>query len=222
MSRRTKQQICQAKKSERQKVYRKRKELLNQLSGVSGVQAEEINAKILRVNRDLAEINAYLFKCGATYAKAKQKRLKLKRRVYYLKSKNKSGDLSVKELNKNHKEMVELQNKIREMDAAMGKKVVVVKGRIQIIEDTDTGEKINVTTVWEAKAEFLNLVLSQKYSAYIIDGERFSASDIMGIETRLDQFVEDVFSRQHLTSTPMLVVVENPKNDLASISDNTI
>ncbi len=217
--RRGKEEVCAELRRKRKNLQNKKYRLRKKLKGLSGKKKEDAESKVSAIEKRVEKLNSKIFKCTVQYDRLKTERARTKRKMYYRRKKMRKDDLTNQEMSKLQREQKDLLMRLNMLDEAMGKDLKMEKGVIERANILDEDRIREVEPVWQAKGIIENAMLGGRFEILDVLGEKFSIStDFAGSMWALDQFIADVMSRQHKTTTPMVQIVYDYERSTIEVS----
>jgi hypothetical protein len=222
--RRTADEICKALKNGRTKLYKQRSDLIRQQKKgkLSPKKIEVSDRKIKALSVRIDKYASKIFKCGKKYAKLKQERMSMMRRVTLLKSKLK-GDRSMSRSERNRllTEITELNAVIVDLGIGMGKDVMTLKkGKLTFTENDELGEVYEDVVIWQVKEKVNGLIEGGTMKYLTVNGETYSLEvNALSALWAIDDYVADVAASQKDTGikTPTVQIVLNTITETITI-----
>lgn len=225
--RRTNEQLCIDLKKDRNKLYKKRSAALKDLkkSRLPKRRKTVLENQVARASKNITKINVRLVKCSKKWENFKVNKRKIRRKINTLKRQIRDGELSSKEINRlqheirGYSEIIEkLEGKLYEpyMEEAIlpkGQKDRIVREDGNIIEE--------YLVLWEVKEKVEDAISIGRFDRINIDGIFLKTDDLGAVIMELDIFLTDIADKQHLTATPMVILILDFPQKLISVINNT-
>ena len=221
---RTSDEICKSLKSSRSKLYRERTSLIKkQQSGkLTSKEYKASENKIKSLSIRIDKYASKIFKCGKKYAKLREAKASMLRKISYLKKKLKTNrDMPKSERNKILTQITELNSNVMDLSVGMGKDIVELKkGRVGFVESFETGELIEDIVIWQVKTKVEGLISGGRMLFLEVNGEVYSLEvNSMSALWAVDDYVTEVTvsQRDSGVKTPTVQVVVNFVTNTISI-----
>ena len=211
-------------KNGRTKLYKQRSDLIRKQKkgSLSQKKLEASDKKIKALSVRIDKYASRIFKCGKTYAKLKQKRMSLMRRVTLLKSKLKGNrDMPKSERNRLLTEITEINATIVDLSIGMGKDVMELKkGKLTFTENDELGEVYEDVVIWQVKEKVNGLIEGGTMRFLTVNGETYSL-DVNALSAlwAIDDYIADIAASQkdRGVRTPTVQIVLNTITETITI-----
>lgn len=231
-TRRTTAQICADKKKIRAKLYRQRKsiekkkgstkfsdlkidryslEVKGEGTKTAKREFKTLHRKYASLDKKIADINTYLFRCSPKFKKLKEQKRKLQYRRANIR--RNLSLLPKTEKERKMKELREIKRNEVMLEKAMGEDAELKRGKIFFKSNAQAGTFGESEVAWKMKEVVGVLVSSGRFDFITIEGELFPISgNELEISLKLDWLLEEIMSFQSQTSTPMVWVKGDENN----------
>jgi hypothetical protein len=152
----SRQELCNKYQRERRRLYNQRRKLIiNQKAGKYKTKRDISSSekKIKSLSKKIDSYQVKIFRCGKRWDALRKKRSSLKRKKRRLLKSIKSPDLSNKDKNRLLSDLSEVNDSLRDIYSLMGKKIIVERGEIKVIEDESRGFYSERVPVWILRQE---------------------------------------------------------------------
>lgn len=224
----SREELCRKYKNDRSKLYKERSKLLKiqKAGGLSEKKYQAIDKKIKRVSDKIDVSRVKIFKCGKKFQKlrdARKKNVRLKQRLGIKLKELTAMGASETDKNKVRTKIGEVAVEIRNMDALMGKDIIVEKGKVEVISDAYHEVFRENIPVWQLAEEASPHIESNRYDLVYIDGEEFNIkTQRADIIFAIDEYIDKIHLSQasKKTATPMVWLILNEGNRTISIQQD--
>lgn len=225
--RRTNAEIAASLKKERRKLYRVRSNALKEVNNDKTPKRKKdvLQRKLDRVSKKITTINIRLVKSSVRWDNFKKNKKKIRSKINTLKKDIYSGELSDKEINRKLHEIRDFSNQIKLLEGDIYEKylgeAILPKGeRIQInLFGGDIVEQYLV--IWELKDKIKDAISTEMFDTINIEGDIISVIDYGSVMMDIDVFIAEITDKQHLTETPMVVLIFDFKGRGMLVYNNT-
>lgn len=215
--RRSSQEIKSALEKERKKIYSQRSRAIAyrkkmKLSTHTDRQLERADKKIENLTKRIDNKSVKLFKYTDKYQKLKkEKSIATSSRNYFFKMAN-DPTLDAEERKKYRAKMRKMNEKIGDLKELMGLKLLVKRGKPEILEDVTETVSFWVVPFWEAGAIFEILYSPEKYKTIDLEGDITSLDSQLAYIFAYEQYINLVEKERFDTLQSYHISIEADRN----------